>query len=63
MREAWAQQPGEVFDKTLFEGLLTKLEHHHEAVFHEVPVHYDTVGHYLQTDPTRKVVDVLLDFK
>ena len=63
VREAWAQQPGEVFDKTLFEGLLTKLEHHHEAVFHEVPVHYDTVGHYLQTDPTRKVVDVLLDFK
>jgi outer membrane protein assembly factor BamA len=63
VREAWAQQPSEVFDKTLFEGLLTKLEHHHEAVFHEVPVHYDTVGHYLQTDPTRKVVDVLLDFK
>jgi len=63
VREAWAQQPGEVFDKTLFEGLLTKLEHHHEAVFREVPVHYDTVGHYLQTDPTRKVVDVLLDFK
>jgi outer membrane protein assembly factor BamA len=63
VREAWAQQPGEVFDKTLFEGLLTKLEHHHEVVFHEVPVHYDTVGHYLQTDPTRKVVDVLLDFK
>jgi len=63
VREAWAQQPDAVFDKTLFEELLTKLEHHHEAVFREVPVHYDTVGHYLQTDPTRKIVDVLLDFK
>jgi outer membrane protein assembly factor BamA len=63
VREAWAQQSGEVFDKTQFEQLLTKLEHHHEAVFHEVPVHYDAVGHYLQTDPTKKIVDVLLDFK
>jgi outer membrane protein assembly factor BamA len=63
IREAWTQQPGEVFDKTLFEQLLTKLEHHHEAVFREVPVHYDTVGHWLQTDPTKKTVDVLLDFK
>jgi outer membrane protein assembly factor BamA len=63
IREAWMQQPGEVFDKTLFEQLLTKLEHHHEAVFHEVPVHYDTVGHWLQTDATKKTVDVLLDFK
>jgi outer membrane protein assembly factor BamA len=63
VREAWAQRPGEVFDKTLFEELLTKLEHHHEAVFHEVPVHYDNVGHYLQSDPARKSVDVLLDFK
>lgn len=63
VREAWPQQHGEVFDKTLFEQLLTKLEHHHEAVFHEVPVHYDNVGHYLQPDPANKTVDVLLDFK
>jgi outer membrane protein assembly factor BamA len=63
VREAWPQQSGEVFDKTLFEQLLTKLEHHHEAVFHEVPVHYDTVGHYLQPDLEKKTVDVLLDFK
>jgi outer membrane protein insertion porin family len=63
VREAWPQQPGEVFDKKLFEQLLTKLEHHHEAVFREVPVHYDSVGHYLQPDPGKKTVDVLLDFK
>jgi outer membrane protein assembly factor BamA len=63
VREAWTQQRGEIFDKTLFEQLLTKLEHHHEAVFHEVPVHYDNVGHYLQPDPAKKTVDVLLDFK
>jgi outer membrane protein assembly factor BamA len=63
VREAWPQKPGEVFDKTMFEQLLTKLEHHHEAVFREVPVHYDSVGHYLQPDPAKKIVDVLLDFK
>jgi len=32
-------------------------------VFKDLPIHYDTVGHWLQTDPAKGTVDVLLDFK
>ncbi|HZC36880.1 MAG TPA: POTRA domain-containing protein, partial [Chthoniobacterales bacterium] len=63
IRDAWPQQPGEVFDKTRFEELLTHLESNRKTVFKDLPIHYDTVGHWLQTDPNKKTVDVLLDFK
>ncbi len=63
VREAWPQKSGDVFDKKIFDQLLTQLETHHEKVFKELPVHYDTVGHWLQTDPSKATVDVLLDFK
>jgi outer membrane protein assembly factor BamA len=63
IRDAWPLKPSEVFDKKIFDQLLTQLETHHEKVFRELPVHYDTVGHWLQTDPSKGTVDVLLDFK
>jgi outer membrane protein assembly factor BamA len=63
LRAAWPFVPGEVFDKTKFEGLLVKLQSHQEQVFGEMPVHYDNVGHWLQTDASKNTVDVLLDFK
>jgi hypothetical protein len=53
----------EVFDKSAFEEFLTKLETQPPKVFGELPVHYDGVGHWLQTDPQHNTVDVLLDFK
>jgi outer membrane protein assembly factor BamA len=63
LRSAWPFVPGEVFDKAKFEGLLVKLQSHQEQVFGEMPVHYDNVGHWLQTDASKNTVDVLLDFK
>ncbi len=60
---SWPIVAGELFDKAKFEELLTKLQTHQEQVFGELPVHYDTVGHWLQTDPSKGTVDVLLDFK
>lgn len=63
VRDAWPQKPGDVFDKAIFEQLLTRLETHRETVFKDLPIHYDTVGHWLQTDPSKGTVDVLLDFK
>lgn len=63
LRAAFTLQRGEVFDKTWFEQLLTKLQTNKAAVFHELPLHYDTVGHFLQTDPEKGTVDVLWDFK
>ena len=63
IRDAWPQKPGDVFDKKLFDQLLTRLEIHRDTVFKDLPIHYDTVGHWLQTDPAKGTVDVLLDFK
>ncbi len=63
IREAWSIQPGNLFDKRVFEDFLYRLESHRETIFKELPVHYDTVGHFLQTDPAKGTVEVLLDFK
>ena len=60
---AWPIAAGEVFDKSQFEELLAKLQTHQEQVFGELPVHYENVGHWLQTDAAKGTVDVLLDFK
>lgn len=63
IRDVWPQNPGDVFDKNIFDDLLTRLQIHRESIFKQLPIHYDTVGHWLQTDPTKGTVDVLLDFK
>ena len=63
IREAWTIKPGDVLDKVAFEQFLTTLESHRENIFKGLPVHYDNVGHWLQTDPDKGTVDVLLDFK
>jgi outer membrane protein assembly factor BamA len=60
---AWPIATTNVFDKAKFEEILLKLQSHSEQIFGELPVHYETVGHVLQTDPAKGTVDVLLDFK
>lgn len=63
IQEAWPAKQGDVFDKKAFEQFLNRLEIHRQTIFKDLPLHYDTVGHWLQTDPARSTVDVLLDFK
>jgi outer membrane protein assembly factor BamA len=63
LHAAWPIAAGELFDKTRYEEVLTKLQHHQEQIFGELPLHYETVGHWLQTDASKGTVDVLLDFK
>ena len=63
IHQSWPTAQGAVFDKTLFENFLTKLQSHPADIFGELPVHYDTVGHWLRTDADKHLVDVLLDFK
>src|SRR5258708_2944079 len=63
LHAAWPIAAGDVFDKAKFEELLAKLQTHQEQVFGELPLHYDNVGHWLQTDASKGTVDVLLDFK
>jgi outer membrane protein assembly factor BamA len=63
IQQNWAMKPGDLFDKKVFEDFLFNLESHREKIFGELPVHYDTVGHFLQTDADKHTVEVLLDFK
>jgi hypothetical protein len=63
IRDAWPLHPGDVLDKTAVEQFLLRLESHRETVFRDLPVHYESVGHWLQTNPDAATVDVLLDFK
>jgi outer membrane protein assembly factor BamA len=63
LRDAWSIPQGEVFDKTIFEDFLTKLETKPHDIFGTLPVHYDNVGHWVQPDDAKHTVDVLLDFK
>lgn len=62
LQAAWPIPQGEVFDKTKYEDILIKLQLHREQIFGELPLHYETPGHWLQTN-SDGTVDVLLDFK
>jgi outer membrane protein insertion porin family len=63
LHSAWPIAQGDIFDKTKYEEILTKLQGHEEQIFGELPLHYESVGHWLQTDANSSTVDVLLDFK
>jgi outer membrane protein assembly factor BamA len=63
LHAAWPIAQGEIFDKAKYEEVLTKLQLHQEQIFGELPLHYQTVGHWLQPDAASGTVDVLLDFK
>jgi outer membrane protein insertion porin family len=60
---AWPIAAGDVFDKTKYEEILTKLQRHQEQIFGELPLHYENVGHWLENDTSTGIVNVLLDFK
>src|ERR1700731_2877233 len=63
LRAAWPILSGDIFDKTKYEDILLKLQVHPVQIFVDLPVHYESVGHWLQTDADTGMVDVLLDFK
>jgi outer membrane protein assembly factor BamA len=63
LNQMWPTQAGAVFDKAAYEKFLTKLQSHPAEIFGDLPLHYDSVGHWLRTDPENHAVDVLLDFK
>ncbi|HEX2715551.1 MAG TPA: POTRA domain-containing protein, partial [Candidatus Acidoferrales bacterium] len=63
VREAWRLPQGQAFDRVHFEQFLAMLRKGGEAIFGELPVHYEQAGHWLRANPAQGTVDVLLDFK
>jgi outer membrane protein assembly factor BamA len=63
VRTTFPLAAGDVFDKIKYEDYLVQLQSHSKDIFGELPVHYDSVGHWLREDAARGIVDVLLDFK
>jgi outer membrane protein assembly factor BamA len=63
LRDAWTIPQGELFDKTIFEEFLTRLETRPTDIFHNLPVHYESIGHWIQPDEANLTVTILLDFK
>lgn len=63
LRATWPILSGDVFDKSKFEDILLKLQTHPEQIFVDLPIHFESVGHWLQTDAGNGTVDALLDFK
>lgn len=63
LQQMWPVEQGAVFDKQAFEKLLTRLQTRPADVFGDLPLHYESVGHWLRTDAEKRQVDVLLDFK
>jgi hypothetical protein len=63
LRSQFPIASGDIFDKIKYEEFLTGLQNHSKEIFGELPIHYDSVGHWLKTDSSRATVDVLLDFK
>ena len=63
LRAAWPILQGDLFDKEKYEEMLVKLQTHPEQIFVDLPIHFRTVGHWLQRDETHGTVDVLLDFQ
>jgi outer membrane protein assembly factor BamA len=54
---------GDIFDKMKYQDYLIALQNHSKEILGELPIHYETVGHWLKPDAEKKTVDVLLDFK
>ena len=63
VRATFPLAAGDVFDKGKYEDFLVQLQNRAKEVFGELPVHYETVGHWLQPNAGKPIVDVLLDFK
>jgi outer membrane protein assembly factor BamA len=63
VRATFPLAAGDVFDKSKYQDFLVQLQDHAKQVWGELPVHYETVGHWLQPNAGKAVVDVLLDFK
>jgi outer membrane protein assembly factor BamA len=59
---AWKLPAGAIFDRKYFEDFLENQARKKQA-FGEYVVNFTSVGHFLQTNPGTRTVDVLIDFQ
>lgn len=60
IRAAWGIAPGAAFNKDIYEEFVDKGI---KQAFLGLPFHYEKVGRFLQQDPDKGLVDVMLDFQ
>ena len=60
VRAAWKIPEGAVFDKSAYENFLSAGV---QQAFAGLPFHYEKIGRFLQQDPIKATVDVMLDFQ
>lgn len=60
IRGAWEIAPGAVFDKSFYDQFLASGI---SRALAGLPFHYEKIGRYLQKNPQKATVDVLLDFE
>jgi len=60
VRAAWKIPAGAVFDKSAYETFVSSGI---QQAFAGLPFHYEKIGRFLQQDPQKAIVDVLLDFQ
>jgi len=63
LRAAWTLAQGTPFDQDYFDNFVSRVKHPSEAIFGNIPVHYDKLGELLRRDEQNHTVDVLLDFQ
>lgn len=60
IRNAWNIARGAVFDRSVYDQFVSSGI---PQAFVGLPVHYEKIGHYLETNPRTGTVEVLLDFQ
>jgi outer membrane protein assembly factor BamA len=60
IRASWGIASGAVFNKSIYEEFCASGI---KQAFMGLPFHYEKVGRFLQQDPSKGIVDVLLDFQ
>jgi outer membrane protein assembly factor BamA len=63
LRQAWTLTKGEVFDQAYFDNFVTRIAKPTDAIYGNVPVHYDKVGQLARRNEQTHVIDVLFDFQ
>jgi outer membrane protein assembly factor BamA len=63
LRQAWTLVSGSVFDQAYFDNFVTRIAKPTDAIYGNIPVHYEKVGQLARRNEQSHIVDVLFDFQ